>query len=1308
MSTGSPFVKRLIKHGPTTDKTREKTKKNYYAAYSQNKLMLSGDIEKQPGPMKINAIKIISILLLTSFLLLIIGISSYNMKGTENTPKMKQTLMSSTSLLKRSLDSIGNLLILRNNKKKNYINIRTRAAYLVILLLLAGDIHPRPGPTSEGICLVCKKQENNKFTLTCETCNGWSHVSCANKGKNQILLDKSYEWLCPNPTCFPNYHPSEENTLEKSTVNRYDLLLKPISPQKESRIHQKRPQVSHNKSKKQTNYMKFLPKITSKDYIGKELCNKCCKLIKEKIKIVKCKVCASITHIRCSDMSFMESKNINNKKPVWSCLSCRTDEEITNEKFDILKCTEDQLPEEWKDVLKGKRKDEDIILHLNACSVVNKADEFEDISRTIKPAAMFATESWMDESCPKGTAVPEGYYVIRKDRTSEFKQKYGKKNGGGIAIFVRKGVKISIETHMNDNRNEILWCTLKLNKIKYLIGVIYRGSYTDLLKPDSEGNMEMEELLHKALDRHIMLIGDLNCDTSKAKVDQDADTRKLTNLAEEYELKQLIEKPTRFADHIATTIDHIWVRDDSLVRKAGTCPGISDHCGIYAYIREKLDVEERNIRCRNFKSFNAEEYKEDIVRNIKDSNFQEELERKDVNAAFNSWINSLKEAADKHAPWKEFKKKTSQNIPWLSNEVGEVRKTKNMYLKLYRLYRRPEDHELYKIAKNKQTHLSRKCKREYYTRKIEEYKGDSKKMWNILNDVTNRNYKEDITPDVVDEETANRFNHFFANVGLQVQKKLNVLITRPNLNKHGNFKFHPESIEKVEYLIRRIKPNVATGHDELSERLIKEATPVILEDLKNLINLSYETCTFPDQLKTATVKALHKKGGNNDPAQYRPVSILTTVSKVFERSAVEQLTNYYDSIKLLNPRQHAYRKNHSTTTILFELIETTKRHIDEGNYVAIASLDLSKAFDSLAHNLILKKLDETGLNENATTWIESYLTNRKQTVKFGNIESKQETVESGVPQGSILGPLLFITCTNDIIEELKDYDIYSYADDMQILIKGKSVEQLGKKLEVAIQKANSYYNNNSLLCNPTKTEVMLLGTKIRLSQANNLKVKVSNEEETKILTGQDSLKILGVNVDQSIDWTKHTSIIKQRALNSIRNLHRINQLIPMKQRRILYTSLVTPHFSYADTIWNNCGITNCNKVQQAQNFAAKSMIGAKKQSSSTEALKKLQLIPLHEKRNINAAVHVKKALIGKAPENIQQMYANQLSKEETRAATRGDFNYPRHKLNQYQQGAFYTSLKTWNSIPVHLRNNSITTFKANLQAHLTEKYLGAM
>ena len=223
-----------------------------------------------------------------------------------------------------------------------------------------------------------------------------------------------------------------------------------------------------------------------------------------------------------------------------------------------------------------------------------------------------------------------------------------------------------------------------------------------------------------------------------------------------------------------------------------------------------------------------------------------------------------------------------------------------------------------------------------------------------------------------------------------------------------------------------------------------------------------------------------------------------------------------------------------------------------------------------------------GLNESAVMWIKSYLSNRKQRVKFGQIQSDEETVDSGVPQGSILGPLLFITCTNDLVKELNEYDIFTYADDMQILIKGKHVQELSMKLEEAIKKANVYYNKNSLLCNPTKTEIMLMGTQIRLNNAGNLKVKVSTGEEVKYLLGEKHLQILGIHIDQCLSWNKQTSAIKQRATNSIRNLHRINKLIPMKQQRILYNSLVAPHFSYADIVWATVEkptVTKYNKLR---------------------------------------------------------------------------------------------------------------------------------
>ena len=457
------------------------------------------------------------------------------------------------------------------------------------------------------------------------------------------------------------------------------------------------------------------------------------------------------------------------------------------------------------------------------------------------------------------------------------------------------------------------------------------------------------------------------------------------------------------------------------------------------------------------------------------------------------------------------------------------------------------------------------------------------------------------------------------------------------------------------------------------------------------------------------MKHIHKKGDNNKPEQYRPISILPTISKVFERSAVDQLMNYLVKNRLLNKFQHAYQKNHSTVTCLFELIETIKSYIDQNYMVAMAAMDLSKAFDSLAHNLILEKLDKVGMNATATNWIESYLTNRKQSVRLNKTLSNQQPVESGVPQGSILGPLLFIITTNDISDALKQYDISIYADDMQILVKGTEMKTMQTELETAIKQANQYYNKNSLLCNPTKTEVIIFGTEKQLKKKKMLQIQVEGENEKgeneiKTLKGEKHMKILGIYLDQNLNWNKQTSFTKQKATNSIRMLHRINYCLPRKQQRILYNSLVVPHFSYGDIIWSNLSQTNSRKLQLAQNFAAKSMLGAKKHSSSTEALKKLELIPLYQKRQIHLAVHVKKSLEGHTSDNIKNLYQSQVNNNITRAGTRGDLTYPKHKLEQYSKGPFYSSIKTWNSLPPNLRDNNLNNFKTELQKHFVKKF----
>ena len=224
---------------------------------------------------------------------------------------------------------------------------------------------------------------------------------------------------------------------------------------------------------------------------------------------------------------------------------------------------------------------------------------------------------------------------------------------------------------------------------------------------------------------------------------------------------------------------------------------------------------------------------------------------------------------------------------------------------------------------------------------------------------------------------------------------------------------------------------------------------------------------------------------------------------------------------------------------------------------------------------------------------------------------------------------------------------------MQILVKVTDIKEMQSNLETAIKDANNYYNENSLLCNPTKTEVILFGTEKQLKN-KTLLIQAEGENETKTLKGEKHIKILGMYLDQNFNWKRQTSYVKQKATNNIRMFHRINYCLPRKQQRILYNSLVVPHFTYGDIIWMNLSQLNSEKLQLPQNFAAKSMLGKSKRSSATTALKTLELIPLEQKREIHLAVHVKKALECQTTDNINLMYENQLNNNNTRAATRGD------------------------------------------------------
>ena len=302
--------------------------------------------------------------------------------------------------------------------------------------------------------------------------------------------------------------------------------------------------------------------------------------------------------------------------------------------------------------------------------------------------------------------------------------------------------------------------------------------------------------------------------------------------------------------------------------------------------------------------------------------------------------------------------------------------------------------------------------------KLDKADGDGKEVWKIYSLATRRTkIKETTEPNMMNQQKADKFNTYFASIGLEIQKKLKSTIQRlhiPDVQTPSelNFKFEAESISNIEKIIDNIRNDVAIGEDMIGAKLIKDMKSTISPILTKIVNKGYETHSFPNSMKNAAIKPIHKKGNIDEISNYRPISILPTLSKVFERAAVNQLVSYLERNKLLHRSQHAYRKQHSTVTCLIEVLTYIYNLIDKKKLAAIISLDLSKAFDSIDHELLLKKLLKLGLEENAVKWVKSYLNQRKQITKFKKFKSKEEIVYSGIPQGSIVGPLLFLCYTN--------------------------------------------------------------------------------------------------------------------------------------------------------------------------------------------------------------------------------------------------------------------------------------------------------
>ena len=661
-----------------------------------------------------------------------------------------------------------------------------------------------------------------------------------------------------------------------------------------------------------------------------------------------------------------------------------------------------------------------------------------------------------------------------------------------------------------------------------------------------------------------------------------------------------------------------------------------------------------------------------------------------------------------HAPLKERRVKKQVQPEWFNEDIQQA-----MYLR--DKYCSANDRENFIYWRSKASELKRKSKSTYYKELIIANKNDSKKLWKLLNELAPKHKLQDPVT-LRDGETilsdpqdiCESFNTFFTNIASSLTNnmppatddahtKLRHFI-ESQISPDTVFDIPQISVEDIQKELSGLEDSKAVGLDGIPPKLLRLSASIIARPLSYILNQSITTGIFPDEWKVAKVVPLHKKDSTQLKENFRPISVLSTLSKLLEHHVHKYFYKFLIENKLLHLAQSGFRAMFSCETALANIVNKWTSAIDDDKLNGVVLLDLRKAFDLIDHKILLKKLQMYQCSDKTMKWFTSYLESRSQCTIFKGKISEKSKVNCGVPQGSILGPLFFILFINDLPLYIENSECDMYADDSSITSSESTVKQLEDNLNEDMKSVSEWCSNNSMLANAPKTKVMLVTTwQKRASLPENdkyLQVKLNDT----ILENVDTDKLLGVMINNNLSWENHINSILSKVNRNIALLRRIKRYLTLDVRKMFFNANVLPHLDYCSIIWGNS--PHMNKLYKAQKRAARVILDVKDYTTrSCDMFKALNWMPLQDRVTYRKACMVYKSLNGLAPKYMTDMfqYVHETHQRDTRTASQNKLSLPdgKHK-DVYTKSFGYDSATIWNNIPSEIRNsNSLQSFKSS-------------